>query len=196
MGIVECMDRTGSRPRKAEAIYSATLELLGDHGYDALTMEGIAAKAGVNKTTLYRAWATKGEVLADALVNAPSLEFAVPNTGSFRGDLLEFAREVARLLADPRTQRIIAAIVVAIPGSSATGAAAQAFFVDRLQREQVIFERAVARGEFPAGSEPDPAMVIDLIAGNIWFHALVRDLTVDDAYVKRLVDVVVAGVTH
>ena len=188
------MDRTAKRPRKADAIYSATLALLGEHGYDALTMEGIAAEAGVNKTTLYRAWATKAEILADALVHAPDLSFTIPDTGSFRDDLFAFAREVANLLGDDRTRRIIAAIVVALPDRTATAAAAQGFFADRLQREQVIFDRARARGDFRPGAEPDPSMVIDLIGGNLWFRTLVRDGAVDDDYLAGLVDTVVAGV--
>lgn len=187
------MERTARRPRKAESIYSATLALLGERGYDALTMEGIAAAAGVNKTTLYRTWATKGDVLADALVHAPELSFAIPDTGSLRGDLVAFARAVVRLLADPRTKRLVAAIAVSAPERTDTAAAAQGFFADRLLREQVIFDRAMERGEFQPGSEPDPTMIIDLIGGNLWFHTLVRGGTVDDAYVERLVGAVVDG---
>jgi len=183
------MDRTATRPRKADAIFSATLGLLAERGYDALTVEAIAAQAGVNKTTIYRTWATKDEVLAAALLEAPSLAFPMPDTGTLRGDLVELAKQIHRLLADPATQRVLTAVVSALPDRPATAEAAGSFFADRLAKEQAVFERARERGE----ADVDPELVMDLIGGNLWFRTLIRAKPVDDAYCTRLVDAVLGG---
>lgn len=111
-----------------------------------------------------------------------------------RSDLVGLAREVARLLTAPATRRIITAIVAALPDRPATAEAARTFFADRLQREQAIFDRARARGEFSSDRGPDPTMVVDLIAGNLWFRSLVRVDPVDEPYLTELVDTVLAGV--
>ncbi|WP_406639463.1 TetR/AcrR family transcriptional regulator [Amycolatopsis sp. WGS_07] len=188
------MDRTASRPRKADAIYSATLALLAERGYDALTVEAVAAQAGVHKTTIYRTWATKDEVLADALVQAPELTFAIPDTGTLRGDLLELAKQIHRLLSDPANRRIITAVVSALPDRPATAEAAGRFFADRLGREQAVFDRAHDRGELADAA--DSELVMDLLGGNLWFHTLIRAKSADDAYLERLVDTVLTGVAR
>lgn len=186
------MNRTPTRPRRVAAIHSATLSLLTEHGYDALTVEAVAARAGVNKTTLYRTWATKDEIFADALLHAPELTFDIPDTGTLRGDLIAFGQEVNRLVAQDATRRIITTLLAALPDRPATAGAARTFFADRLQREQAIFDRAVARGELSSGA--DSAMIVDLIAGNLWLHTLARMNTADGAYIERVVDFVLASV--
>lgn len=185
------MDRTATRPRKANAIFSATLALLSERGYDALTVEAVAAQADVNKTTIYRAWAGKDEMLADALLQAPQLDLDVPDTGSLRGDLIGLAGEIARLLSEPANRRVMASVLAAVPDRPATAEAARAFFAVRLEREQVVFTRARQRGELTDDAAAE--MIMDLIGGNLWFHALIRAHPVDDAYVERLVDTVLAG---
>ncbi|MER6871942.1 TetR/AcrR family transcriptional regulator, partial [Amycolatopsis sp. NPDC000673] len=141
------MNRTASRPRKADAIFSATLALLAERGYDALTIEAVAAQAGVHKTTIYRTWATKDEVFADALVQAPELTFAIPDTGSLRGDLFELAKQIHRLLSDPANRRVITAVVSALPDRPATAEAAGRFFADPHGPEQAVFDPARDPGE-------------------------------------------------
>lgn len=191
MSTVSDVKRTPTPPRKAAEIHSATLSLLADRGYDELTVEAIADRAGVNKTTIYRSWATKDDVVAAALIAAPELSLAVADTGSLQGDLVAFARRVADLLTETTARRIVTAMVSAMPDRPSTTAAARAFFADRLAREQVMFERARSRGE--ATDDIDPELIVDLIAGNLWFHLLVRDRHADDDYLERLVDTVLHG---
>ena len=188
------MDRTPNRPRKAAAIHSATLELLAERGYDALTVEAIADRAGVNKTTVYRTWATKDEVLADSLVHAPELALDVPDTGGLRGDLIAFAEHVLRLVTEPSTLRIVSAMLAGAPDRPATAAAAHRFFADRLGREQVIFDRARRRGELPEAA--DPEMLIDVIGGAIWLHVLARGGSPDRDHLAALVDTALLGATR
>ena len=80
--------RTPGRPRSEashQAIIDATLELLVEGGYGALTMEAVRTRAGVGKATIYRRWASKEELVRDAIVFLHE-EFDAPDTGSLRGD--------------------------------------------------------------------------------------------------------------
>jgi AcrR family transcriptional regulator len=81
--------RQRGRPRSAEAgqaIFRATIELLSEHGLTGLSIEAVAARAGVAKTTIYRRWATKADLVADVMSQVPP-PGPVPDTGSLQGDL-------------------------------------------------------------------------------------------------------------
>ncbi|GAB3353381.1 TetR-like C-terminal domain-containing protein [Amycolatopsis echigonensis] len=127
-------------------------------------------------------------------MQAPELTFAVPDTGSLRGDLVELAKQIHRLLSDPANRRVITTVVSALPDRPATAEAAGRFFADRLGREQVVFDRAHARGELADAA--DSEMILDLLGGNLWFRTLVRAKSADDTYLERLVDTVLTGVAR
>lgn len=187
-------DRSVSgRPRRAGAIFTATLELLAANGYEGLTMEAVAARAGVNKTTLYRWWKSKDEVLAAALTDSDLLAFTVPDTGTLRGDLLEASRGIHTLLTDPATAPIAAAVLAAAPRSPALTGIGRAFFADRAERERPIFRRAVERGELP--EHTDPRSIMDMLAGAIWFRLFLRAEAMRDEDLAEAVDLVLAGAT-
>src|ERR1700726_424948 len=79
------------RPRSAEAdrsILAATLDLLAERGLDAMSIEEIAARAGVGKATIYRRWSSKGLLALDAFVVSFRAEQPLPDTGTLRGDLI------------------------------------------------------------------------------------------------------------
>ncbi len=181
----------GARPRRAGAIFAATLELLADKGYEGLTMEAVAARAEVNKTTLYRWWKSKDEVLAAALTDSDLLAFTVPDTGSLRGDLVETTRSIHTLLTGPATAPIAAAVLAAAPYRPALAAIGRAFFADRAEREHPIFRRAIDRGELP--EDTDPRLIMDMLAGAIWFRLFLRAEDVREADLTTAVDLVLGG---
>ncbi|NKY35350.1 TetR/AcrR family transcriptional regulator [Nocardia speluncae] len=182
---------TSGRPRRADSIFTATLELLADSGYDGLTMEAVAARAGVNKTTLYRWWKSKDEVLAAALTDSDLLAFEVPDTGSLRGDLVQTSRHIHTLLTDPATAPIAAAVLAAGPRRPALVAVGRTFFADRAEREHPIFRRAVDRGELP--EHADPRSIMDMLAGAIWFRLFLRAEELRDEDLCAAVDLVLDG---
>ncbi|MFI9532799.1 TetR/AcrR family transcriptional regulator [Nocardia fusca] len=184
---------TTARPRRAEAIFAATLELLATAGYEGLTMEAVALRAGVNKTTLYRWWKSKDEVLAAALTESDLLTFPVPDTGSLRGDLIETARSIHGLLTDAATAPIAAAVLAASPGRPSLAAVGRMFFADRAAREHPLFRRAVERGELD--DRTDPRLVMDMLAGAIWFRVFLRAEQVEAADIDKAVDIVLNGIT-
>ncbi|MFF1608780.1 TetR/AcrR family transcriptional regulator [Amycolatopsis sp. NPDC058278] len=184
---------TRSGPRKEEAIFAATLELLAEHGYDRLAIESVAARSGVNKTTLYRWWPSKDALLAAALTNSGLLSIDVPDTGGLRTDLLAVARHIARLLTSERTAPIVTAALTAAPRRPELAEVARSFFADRMAREQPIFQRAQERGELRPGI--DPVSIMDLLAGAIWFRLLLRGGEASPAFLAETVDIVLEGAT-
>jgi AcrR family transcriptional regulator len=118
---------------------------LAEHGYDGLTIDAVAARSGVHRTTLYRRWKDVSGLLVDLLAAGADDAWAPADTGSLEGDLIAVNREVyAALTARPSvTQAVIAA-------SFRTAEAAEAltrFWADRYERTALLVRRAVARGE-------------------------------------------------
>ncbi|TCO61034.1 TetR/AcrR family transcriptional regulator [Actinocrispum wychmicini] len=182
--------RRGKGPRDAAAIYSATVDLLVLNGYEGLTIEGVAAHSKVNKTTIYRWWPSKDALLAATLEQSHILELTVADTGSLRGDLIGVVDQVVRMLTIEPGGRIARAALGGLdrPGLS--------FFVrmfceKRAKQEAPIFERAKQRGEL--AEDVDPTMVVDLLAGAIWFRLLVRQAPMPDGYTEAIVDAVLTG---
>ncbi|MFE5332386.1 TetR/AcrR family transcriptional regulator [Embleya sp. NPDC056575] len=178
-------------PRKAQAIFDATLDLLADKGYEGLTIEGVAERSGVNKTTIYRWWPSKGALLGAALTGARRLEFPMPDTGSLRGDLEALLDGMVSLLTTPPTADIAVAALGAVTHSAELAEHAGAFFAGRLARERPVFERAVARGELAA--DADPMLLMDLLAGAAWLRVVFRQLPVEPDFTRRTVAVILDG---
>jgi AcrR family transcriptional regulator len=104
-------DATRRSERSRRAIYDAALELIGEIGYPKTTIEGIAARAGVGKQTIYRWWGSKADVLLEAFLDlseqasrdaGPEYEFAIPDTGDLAADLKAVLRLTVDQLKDPR----------------------------------------------------------------------------------------------
>ncbi|MFD8542854.1 TetR/AcrR family transcriptional regulator [Streptomyces sp. NPDC059649] len=183
--------RRAGGPRKAQEIFDATLDLLAAHGYEGLTIEGVAQRSGVNKTTIYRWWPSKGALLGAALIGARRLDFALPDTGSLQGDLVALLEAIVALLTAPPSSDIAVATLGAVTHSPELAVHVREFFADRLARELPVFERAVARGELAA--DADPTLLVDLLAGAAWFRLTLRQLPLDEAFVSRTVRTVLKG---
>jgi len=94
----------GGRPRDPSrdgAIRAAILQVLAESGYTGLTMDAVAAAAGVGKATIYRRWRTKSDLVADAVTGLSSLPLEVPDTGSIEGDLHVLLRGLVRAVNGP-----------------------------------------------------------------------------------------------
>lgn len=132
---------------RADVLAAVEAEL-AEHGYDELTIDAVAARSGVHRTTLYRRWKTVPGLLVDLLEAGADDTWEPADTGSLEGDLIAVNREVhAALTARPSiTQAVIAA-------SFRTAEAADAltrFWADRYARTALVVRRAVERGELAA----------------------------------------------
>ncbi|MFF8865347.1 TetR/AcrR family transcriptional regulator [Streptomyces sp. NPDC015139] len=183
----------GSRgPRRRDDIFGACLELLADQGYDELTIEGVAQRSGVNKTTIYRWWPSKSELLRDALLHSGSMALELPDSGSLAGDLTDLASQVQELLDDPRTGAVVEAALVGAVRHQAMRELVTHFLEDRLGRHQPVFIRAVERGELPA--DFDPALLVDAMAGALWIRLLVRRRPAEPGFAEKLISILLNGI--
>jgi AcrR family transcriptional regulator len=166
--------RTPGRPRSAashQAIIAATLELLVESGYGALTMEAVRTRAGVGKATIYRRWSSKEELVRDAIVFLHD-EFETPDTGSLRGDYAALATAVRASASRGGAATLMPRLLGDAVNDPELFAIFRANLVDpRRAALRTVLERAVARGEIRAGI--DVELMIDLFAGPAVYRLLI-----------------------
>lgn len=184
----------GRGPRASEAIFHATLRLLAERGYPGLTIEGVAESAGVNKTTIYRWWPSKAALVHASVMHAQLLDFAIPDTGSLREDLVALVAAVLDMLTSERAGPVIRAVLGAAAGEPELASLSRDFLADRLRREAPVFTRAVARGELDPAA--DTMLLADVLGGAIWFRVLFRRLEVSPDFAAHIVDTVLDGFAH
>jgi AcrR family transcriptional regulator len=192
--------RTG-RPRSTEAdraILDAARAALVELGWGGLSMADVAARAGVAKTTLYRRWPSKNELVLDAVADLLG-EIELPDLGSLRADLTCVVRRFAELLERPETQTALMAIVAESTRDPALRRRVRTAIVEPQRRLVVLGrQRAQARGELPADAA-DPAPTIDLIfdvvAGAVVHRTLVSGEPVDDLWAERFTTLVLTGLS-
>ncbi|MEV0824899.1 TetR/AcrR family transcriptional regulator [Nonomuraea rubra] len=183
--------RTGGRSaRVTEAVHQATLAILGEKGMDGLSIEGVAARAGVNKTTIYRRWGTRAALLADALAAGTSRQIALPDTGNVRDDLVAFALRVRDAIVAPSSRGLMTALAAGGIHDELADVGHR-YWAGRFAAVRPLVERAVERGELPAGTDPDTLVI--RIVGPIWFGVFGPGRKVGDGFVEGCVDVVLAG---
>ncbi|MCZ2527108.1 TetR/AcrR family transcriptional regulator [Streptomyces sp. HB2AG] len=140
--------RPGGRTARIRAqVLDAVLAELGEHGYDGLTVDGVAARAGVHRATVYRRWGDVGGLLADVLDAAGDDDWQPPDTGSLEGDLAALNQEIQEALT--ARPPIVAALIAASFRSEKAAHAQQRFWEDRYARCGTVVDRAVRRGELP-----------------------------------------------
>ena len=160
----------GRTARTRAAVLRATLVELGDSGYADLSMHAIALRAGVHKTTIYRRWRSKDQLVAAALSEFAQLRIEVHDTGHIDRDARALARSVAGVLR----QRTGAAAVRALVSATQTHERhriARQFWTSRLLAVRPMIDRAIELGQLPRGT--DAAQVIDAIAAPLYFRLLV-----------------------
>ena len=176
------------------AVIEAALSELADRGYSALSLEGVARRAGVHKTTLYRRWGTREELVLEAMLDRADQHISVPDTGSLRDDLLELARTAAANAASPEVAAMARVVAAESPRDRRLAGANRRFWTERLALDGVIVERAIERGDVAAGT--DPGMVIESVLGPIHLRLLLTGERVDQAFLEGIVDVVMDGVAR
>ena len=184
----------GRSARVRAAAIDATLAELAERGYSALSLESVARRAGVHKTTLYRRWRTREELVLEAMLARAGEHISVPDTGSLRGDLLTLARTAAANAASPEVAAMARAVVAESPHDDRLAAANRHFWAERLALDGAIVERAIERGEVAAGT--DPVRVIEAVIGPIHLRLLLTGEPVERSFLEAIVDVVVDGVAR
>lgn len=170
--------RPGGRTARVRAeVLDAVRAELGEHGYDGLTVDAVAARAGVHRATVYRRWGDVGGLLADVLDAAGDDDWRPPDTGSLVGDLAALNHEIQdALTAEPP---VMTALIAASFRSEQADRAQRRLWADRYARCEVVVDRAVHRGELPAGTGARPLLVA--ATAPVYHHLVLLRLPPDPA---------------
>lgn len=193
--LIETVRRPG-RPRSVEAdeaILDAAIDAFIEHGWNGLTIEGVAARAGVGKTTIYRRYPCRLDLLFAAARRLAVERDAVPDTGTLRGDLLALIADFVRMKTETRTGQAIPEMVAATAKSPELAAPYREFLSERRAGWRVPIARAVERGELPV--DVDGELLVELLIGPLFYRAFVSHETIDDPFVQRLVDAALHAVS-
>jgi len=195
--------RATGRPRSAAAdaaILAATREALVELGWSKLTLGDVATRAGVAKTTLYRRWAGKNELVVDAVAELFD-ELRLPDLGSLAADIEGVVLQFAAILARPEAACGLMAVVAESTRDDALRARIRTSVVEP-QKRLVLQgrERAQQRGELPP--EPDPAeaartvdLIFDVVAGAVVHRTLVSAEAADEEWVRGFTRILLVGLT-
>jgi AcrR family transcriptional regulator len=183
------------RPRSEashHAIIQATLELLIEVGYGALTMDAVRDRAGVGKATIYRRWSSKEELVRDTIVFLHE-EFETPDTGSLRGDYAALAMAVRASASRAGAATLMPRLLGESVHDPELFAIFRAHLVEpRRAALRSVLERAVARGEIRAGI--DPELMVDLFAGPAVYRLLITGGDMTQMFsVEEQIDVLMTG---
>jgi AcrR family transcriptional regulator len=169
----------GRTARTAAAVYAATIEELSERAYADISIETIAARAGVHKTTVYRRWGSKAELISRALIGAASSRIQVPDSGNVETDLRLLARAVQAVLSLPEGAAITRALVVGALTSAEIAGLMDQFWAARLTAISAIVDRAIQAGQLPVGT--DAALLMHAVAAPLYFQLLVTRALVTES---------------
>lgn len=185
----EGLRRGGRSARVVEDVLRATLHELARVGYGAMRIDDVAALSGVNKTTIYRRWPTKLE-LVQATIEMHRDEPPLPDTGTLRGDLVRALEDSVMRFASPEKLAVLRMFQTE-RGNPEVEALGRRIRTEHRKARRVLVERAIARGELP--STTDPALVVEIVLSTVYSRVFTHGDPVDRPFLESVVDLVIAG---
>lgn len=182
-----------ARPRSAEArsrVLAAASELMASRGVSSLTIDEVATRSGVAKTTIYRHWPERTSLIVDA-VNAQLEHVGTPDTGSLRGDIMAFFTGMIRTDLSGHVGDIMPCLIEAAGRDEEMANLLERIGSPRRRVIETLLERAIARGEVEQKTELDA--LVGVIVGPILYQKLIRRQTLTTEYVSACLDVVLTG---
>ena len=181
----------GNRHGRSEAARVAVLEaaddLLVEHGFAGVTIEGIAARAGVAKQTIYRWWTSKTAILFDAMLADADEHFTPPDHGDLGSDLRDHLRQIATFLTATDAGAVCRALAGQAQHDPEVAARFQSeFATPQRERDREPFLRARRRGELSQAEDID--LAVDQLAGPIYYRVLITGQGVPPEFTDALVD--------
>lgn len=187
--------RSPGRPRSERArlaILRSTLQVLGERGFSAFTIEDVAQRAGVGKTTVYRWWPGKGALIADAFASSTTRHLRFPDTGAVQTDMSRQMCQLVKILCS-RRGRIVSAILAAGQSDRDLVAAFRERFLWPRRREAyATLRRGILRGELRKDVDLD--LLLDSLYGPIYMRFLIQHDRLTPDFVDRLSALVLGGV--
>jgi AcrR family transcriptional regulator len=184
----------GRSARVRRAVLDATIELLAKRPYDALTFEEVALRAGVNKTTVYRRWPTKADLVAEATRARTTAVVPVPDSGSLAGDLRALARAVATNIGSPTGGQMSRTMIAAAATSRDVEEESLKFWAERFTLMKIVIDRAIQRGELAA--RVDGQLVLETLVGPLFVRLLLTGGPIDIDVADAVTTIVSAGIAR
>lgn len=180
-------NRHGRSEHARQAVLEAADGLLVEKGFAGVTIEGIAASAGVAKQTIYRWWSTKTDILLDAFLEDAAEALTPADHGDLARDLRAHLHQLAQFLTRSDAGAVFTALLGQAQHDPAFAAILRARYLDeQRRRDRLPLERAVGRGQLPA--DLDTVAEVDQLVGPIYHRVLVTGDPVDRTFTDRLVD--------
>lgn len=180
----------GRSARVRAAVLSAALDAVREHGLEGFAIADVARRAGVHETSIYRRWGSREKLLLEALLDQSEQLLPVPDTGALRSDLTSFLEELAAMLNEPAGRALLHTLAAPTADPSLPEARA-AFWQRRYDRVRPMIDRAVDRGELPAGI--DTRLLLEALIGPLHFRALLTDEPIAPGYTDALVDMLLGA---
>lgn len=184
--------RPGGRSARVQlAVLKATLDLLLENGYERLSFQFIAERAGVHETSLYRRWKSKEQLVIDAISNQVANDVPIPDTGALRSDLIQLL-EYLRLFLQSPSGRVIVQLAIVSRHTPEICTWHEAYWRDRrAQLLRPLFERAIHRGELAA--DTDLQLVCEMLMGALYVRAFVLNQSLDETLPESIVNLLYSG---
>ncbi len=186
---METMRRAPGRPRSSvadEAILEAAVDVFAEVGLEGLTMEGVAARAGVAKNTVYRRYANKLDLVVSAVRRYTDVGARPPDTGTTRGDVRALVEGLVAILTDTPVGRMLPTLVAVRTRVPELDAAYAQIVAEKRARSAVVVRRAVERDDFR--SDVDLDVVVDAFVSAAFYRFLVSRAPLDERFTAAVVD--------
>jgi AcrR family transcriptional regulator len=190
----DCEMKHAGRPRcpvTHQNILQAARDLVEEHGFGNVTIEGIAARAGVGKTTIYRRWPNKASLVLDAFFEDDGPPLSFPDTGSVREDIRRQMRKFVKALKGPLGCKISMLLANGQFDEEMAEAFRAHWIEPRRKEARQVVQRGIERGEIR--QEVDPEVLLDALYGPVYFRLLAEHAPLTQSYADALVDLVMDG---
>jgi AcrR family transcriptional regulator len=182
------------KPETNDKILDATRDLLAEYGVQGLTVEGVATRAGVAKTTIYRRYRSKHDLALAVLLRMVQEVVAVPDLGDTRAELVSFVNGAVHILGDTLMGRVMQGLVSDLAtGGPLTGDFRERIVATRLAEVRRVVDRGIERGELRP--EVDYELVHDLLFGPVYYRLLLSGGPLSDDLAQQIVDAVLPSLT-
>jgi AcrR family transcriptional regulator len=180
---------------RGEAFVRAVLEValthLAEVGYERFSIPAVAELAAANKTSIYRRWPSKADLVRDTLASAMNHSNEAPDTGSLRGDLIALGRTVATFMQSPAGAAIVRIMLAEGSNPEVRALGNMAYREANGVGPWAVVQRAQERGEL--NKNIDPSLMLFTIAGAMLHRVFVEKRDVPEAFLAQVVDLVLGG---
>ncbi|MBS2539298.1 TetR/AcrR family transcriptional regulator [Catenulispora sp. NF23] len=180
-------NRHGRSEEARQAVLRAADDLLVEKGFAGVTIEGIAAAAGVAKQTIYRWWGSKTDILLDTFLEDAARDLASREHGTLAEDLRAYLRQLADFLTGNDAGAVFRALIGHAQHDAAFAETLRTHYLDeQRQRDRAPLDRAIARGELP--NDLDIPAAVDMLVGPVYHRVLMTGDPVDEAFIDQVVE--------